>query len=89
MRKSQFPLSPRPRQNYKSVFAERITRTRILKRKVKDRREESALCAFQQSMNPEDIINTVAEYFNIDRKKLLQRRSMEKHPRQMAEKSGV
>jgi len=66
------------------TFAERITRTRILKRTVKDRREESALCAFQHSMNPDNIVNAVAKYFKVSRERILERRSKEKIPRQIA-----
>ena len=73
------------KQHYKNeTFSERITRTEILKRKVKDRKEESVLCAFQQSLHPDDIINSVAAYFKISREDILRRRSKEKLPRQVA-----
>ena len=79
-----FELAIRQQIIGSETFAERITRTKILKRKVKDRREESTLCAFQQSLNPDDIVNAIAEYFEISRESILQRRSKEKMPRQIA-----
>jgi len=79
-----FELAIRQQIIGSETFAERITRTRILKRKVKDRREESALCAFQKSLNPDGIVNAIAEYFEISRETILQRRSKEKMPRQIA-----
>ena len=75
-----FELAIRQQIIGSEAFSERITRTRILKRKVKDRKEESMLCAFQQSINPEEIINTIAGYFKITRKSIMQRRSREKQP---------
>jgi len=79
-----FELAIRQQIIGSETFAERITRTRILNRKVKDKREENALCAFQQSLHPDNIVDAVAEYFKISRESILQRRSREKIPREIA-----
>ncbi len=79
-----FELAIRQQIIGSETFADRITRTEILKRKVKDRREESALRAFQQSLRPGDFINAVAAYFKISREDILRRRSKAKVPRQIA-----
>ena len=79
-----FELAIRQQIIGSETFAERLTRTKILKIKVKDKREENALCAFQQSLNPDNIVNAVAEYFKISRESILQRRSREKIARKIA-----
>lgn len=79
-----FELAIRQQIIGSETFADRITRTKLLKRKVKDRKEESTLRAFQQSMKPEDIVKTVAAYFQITEKSILQRRSTAKIPRKIA-----
>ena len=79
-----FELAIRQQIIGSETFAERITRTEILQRKIKDKREESALCAFQKSLNPDDIINAIAEYFKISKEEILQRRSKKKMARQIA-----
>ena len=79
-----FELAIRQQIIGSETFAEHITRTHIIGRKIKDRKEESLLCTFQESMNPEVIISIVAEYFNINREIILQRKSPEKLARKIA-----
>ena len=59
-------------------YAERITRSILLKQSIKNRKEESALAAFQHSLKPELVIAKVAEYFNVPAETILRRRSQEK-----------
>ncbi len=79
-----FDLALRQQIIGSETFAERITRTKIMNMKIRDRREEGKLHDFQSSLDPETIIEAVIDYFNISRKQLLQRRSPEKLPRQIA-----
>ena len=65
-------------------FADRITRTNILKREIKDRKEEAQLHALQTSIEPMLIIRKVAEYFRTDIKEVLKRRGKAKEERKIA-----
>ena len=79
-----FELAIRQQIIGSETFAERLTRTKILKRKVKDKREERMRCIFQSSIDPDVIINAVAAHFGTDAGKITQRKSTEKLPRQIA-----
>jgi REP element-mobilizing transposase RayT len=79
-----FELAIRQQIIGSETFAERLTRTKILKRKVKDKREERMRCIFQSSIDPDVIINAVAAHFGTDAGKITQRKSTEKLPRRIA-----
>ena len=66
------------------TFADRIARTNLLKRKIKDKKEEALLHAFQTSINPMLIIRKVAEYFRTNTKEIRTRRSKAKEARRIA-----
>jgi len=79
-----FELAIRQQVIGSESFAERIIRTHILKRKIKNKREEGKLREFQSLIDPNWIIDQVAKYFNINKDDILKRKSGEKTARQLA-----
>ncbi len=65
-------------------FAEKILREKILKKTVKDPREERELIHFKKSISPDKIIDAVCRHYKIDKQNLLQKRSTLRIARKLA-----
>jgi len=65
-------------------FADRITREKVLRVEVKDKREQRALVHFQKSIGTEAVIKTVADFFNTNDEDILSRKGGRRLSRKVA-----